>query len=95
MMEIAEPVLLKSNITNITLNCRIPRSKHCSLCNLCIDKFDHHCVWIDQCVGANNYRYFLAFIFSTTLLCGYASWLGVIILKDYVNKAKLFSTEFQ
>jgi len=90
---IAEHVNIRSNIYKLKLN-RIPRSKHCDLCNFCIDKLDHHCVWIDQCVGAKNYRYFLAFIFSTTILCGYAGWLGYKILYDYASSKNLFNTEF-
>jgi hypothetical protein len=41
---------------------RTGRSRHCIICHKCVDRYDHHCPWINNCIGLRNYKIFLVFI---------------------------------
>jgi len=63
--------------------CRFPkpaRSKHCSLCKACIQKQDHHCIWINNCVGRNNYIWFNLLLLAIAALLAYGAGLGYTLL---------------
>jgi len=96
----------KTDIMNLLLNndpyfvcpecviVRPPRSKHCEVCNACISVYDHHCPWIDNCVGSKNHGYFLAFTFWVLLTVVYlAIFAGTIFLttnKEFKPNYKYF-----
>lgn len=51
------------------------RSKHCRVCGHCFAVYDHHCHWINNCVGDNNYRWFLLWLIVNQNFLTYGGYL--------------------
>uniref|UniRef100_A0ACB8F030 Uncharacterized protein n=1 Tax=Sphaerodactylus townsendi TaxID=933632 RepID=A0ACB8F030_9SAUR len=38
------------------------RAKHCQACQHCVRRYDHHCPWIENCVGERNHPLFVVYL---------------------------------
>jgi hypothetical protein len=63
------------------------RSKHCRSCDKCVAKMDHHCYWINNCVGSNNHREFMGLLM---LMC----IMHLLFLVMCCRRAWLINTVF-
>ncbi|OXU27208.1 hypothetical protein TSAR_010831 [Trichomalopsis sarcophagae] len=57
---------------------RPPRAHHCRICKRCIRRMDHHCPWINNCVGERNQKYFIQFLVYVGTLALYAIALVIV-----------------
>ena len=70
-------LLEKFEPTELCPDCKViktPRSRHCTVSNACVERYDHHCVWLNNCVGVgnhNNYLFFVsyAWLFALLVMC--------------------------
>ena len=48
------------------------RSHHCYTCNRCVLRFEKHCIWVYNCIGINNLKYYYLFLLYSILSLSFA-----------------------
>ncbi|KAF7669280.1 hypothetical protein LDENG_00203130 [Lucifuga dentata] len=90
-----EAELKESSKRNRCPVCRVvrpPRAGHCRICGICVLRLDHHCVWINSCVGQANHCSFLLtlVLFLLTSLYGISLVLQSVCPRQNVLTALLY-----
>ncbi|KAF4667643.1 Palmitoyltransferase zdhhc14 [Perkinsus olseni] len=61
----------------------VTTTSHCRVCDNCVLGFDHHCVFLNNCIGGRNYPFFMVFVASVTafaavVMVQFILWTSII-----------------
>mmetsp|Transcript_20655 Transcript_20655/g.25326 ORF Transcript_20655/g.25326 Transcript_20655/m.25326 type:complete len:188 (-) Transcript_20655:951-1514(-) len=73
---------------------RTSRSRHCSVCGHCVERFDHHCPWINNCVGVGNHNAFFLYLTFQTLVVYTTFGISLTAFVRYLTHNDLDMSKF-
>ncbi|MCO5590187.1 hypothetical protein L7F22_044156 [Adiantum nelumboides] len=65
---------------------RPPRCSHCRVCDNCVENIDHHCTFLNTCIGRRNYFTFFAFLIAS-ILCACISIVFCVLHIYYLTRS--------
>lgn len=83
----------RCHLCNIDTSSR--RTKHCSICNKCVDHFDHHCKWLNNCVGRRNYGAFVASVVTALLVAALTTALCLMDIGFFITSPRMLGSSTQ
>ncbi|GLJ48724.1 hypothetical protein SUGI_1027510 [Cryptomeria japonica] len=90
-MEVTVPLLYYMNKTDIRI-CRYcqdwqpAQARHCHECDKCVMGYDHHCTFLQICVGQGNHCKFWWFLWEETVVCSWTAAMYILSIREHVLK---------
>ncbi|CAD1810455.1 DHHC palmitoyltransferase family protein [Candida parapsilosis] len=79
-------IFFRDNKCNTCQVSKPARSKHCSVCGHCYLLYDHHCVWVNNCIGWKNYKWFFLFLVANINMLVYGGILCYQALSSHLTQ---------
>lgn len=73
----------KVKFCNVCYIFRPPHATHCYDCNMCVERFDHHCPWIGSCVGKRNYQYFFTYLVTLAIMLAFTLAIAALSIRKF------------
>ena len=67
---------------------RPSRTSHCAVCDNCVERFDHHCLWLGTCIGKRNYKFFFMLLGSLNINAIFEISFCIYVLVIEIKKIK-------
>lgn len=87
LLELVEEKQNLNDYCPICIAKKTPATKHCILCEKCTDGFDHHCYWVNNCIGRKNIQIFIFFVLLVNINIVYNIILTIISKINYKNSS--------
>ncbi|XP_078107594.1 palmitoyltransferase ZDHHC12-A isoform X1 [Sander vitreus] len=71
------------------------RAKHCQTCKHCVRRFDHHCPWIENCVGERNHRWFIVYLLVQLLALLWALHIALYVRVSGISPSLTWALWFR
>ncbi len=68
---------------------RKPITRYCASCKKQTYGLDHHCVWLNKCIGAKNYTAFRVLISACLVQMVLQTLVGVLLQIDWKNHDRI------
>ncbi|OMJ87487.1 hypothetical protein SteCoe_10822 [Stentor coeruleus] len=65
-------------------------TKHCRDCDRCVLHFDHHCKWLNNCIGVKNYKIYVHLLVFFELFNILIVITGAFILSGIIEKNSFY-----
>ena len=87
-----KPLKIEDDIALPSHFARPPRSHYCRELQSDILRMDHFCIWLNNCIGFANYKFFVLTLFYGLLLC--VSTMYIIIWDIWMNESRVSWLDF-